>query len=654
MKKIIKISKKIIKLGLILFVFLLLLYLGIYVYAKYNGKIDINSAKGFYLYDKDEILFSGYNTSWIKLSDISPNLINATIAIEDKNFYKHIGFDYFRIIKALYTNIKSGKKLQGASTITQQYAKNLFLEFDKTWKRKFEEAWITINLETHYTKDEILEGYLNTINYGGIYGIENASYYYFNKSAKDLSLAEASILAGIPKSPSNYSPIMNIDNAKKRQKIILDAMEKNNYISNKEKNNAYSEELTYIGKLKNNNSQTLMYYQDAVINELKKIDNIPKSLIESKGLKVYTNLDLNLQLDLEKNINKYLVDDKLQIASVIAEPNTGKILALVGGKDYSKSEYNRAISSKRQVGSTFKPFLYYAAIENGFTASTTFNSTKTTFVFSNDKTYSPNNFGNIYPNKEISLAAALAYSDNVFAVKTHLFLGEETLVNTLKRVGIKSKLESVPSLALGTSNINILEMITAYSTLANQGYKINPHLIERVEDKDGNILYECDETKEAVLSKNITFIINELLSNCYSTSFIDYNYPTCINITDKLTHKYGIKTGSTDSDSLVFGFNNDLVMGIWSGYDDNSNIPNNVGTYIKNIWAETMENYLKNKDTKWYDMPSNVVGTIVNPITGKLASEQDEKKAMLYYIKGTEPTISSTELDDLIPTIKEE
>ena len=394
MKKIIKISKKIIKLGLILFVFLLLLYLGIYVYAKYNGKIDINSAKGFYLYDKDEILFSGYNTSWIKLSDISPNLINATIAIEDKNFYKHIGFDYFRIIKALYTNIKSGKKLQGASTITQQYAKNLFLEFDKTWKRKFEEAWITINLETHYTKDEILEGYLNTINYGGIYGIENASYYYFNKSAKDLSLAEASILAGIPKSPSNYSPIMNIDNAKKRQKIILDAMEKNNYISNKEKNNAYSEELTYIGKLKNNNSQTLMYYQDAVINELKKIDNIPKSLIESKGLKVYTNLDLNLQLDLEKNINKYLVDDKLQIASVIAEPNTGKILALVGGKDYSKSEYNRAISSKRQVGSTFKPFLYYAAIENGFTASSTFSSEETTFVFGNNQLYTPHNYNN--------------------------------------------------------------------------------------------------------------------------------------------------------------------------------------------------------------------------------------------------------------------
>ena len=649
-----KFIKKTIKFSIILFILLTIIYFSIYAYAYFGEKIDINAASGFYMYDKDEILFSGYNTNWINLEDISPHLINATISIEDKNFYKHIGFDYLRMLKALYINIKSHETKQGASTITQQYAKNLFLEFDKTLERKLEEAWITINLETHYTKDEILEGYLNTINYGGVFGIENASYYYFGKSAKDLSLAEASILAGIPKSPSYYSPITNLENAKNRQKTILNSMVNNKYITKDDMQKAYDKNLTYIGKLKSNNSATLMYYQDAVMNELKNIESIPASLLETGGIKVYTNLDLKLQLELEKNINAYIKDEKMQIASVISEPSTGKIKALVGGRDYSKSEYNRAISSKRQVGSTFKPFLYYAAIENGFTASTTFNSSKTTFVFSNDKTYSPSNFGEVYPNKDITLAAALAYSDNVFAVKTHLFLGEETLVNILKRVGITSALEEVPSLALGTSNINIMEMIRAYSTLANNGYKIEPHLIEKVVDANGNILYECDEVKEEILSKSIVYIINDLLSNCYASSFVDYNYPTCLNIATKLTNTYALKTGSTNSDSLVFGFNPNVVMGIWAGYDDNTDIPNSVGTDIKNIWADTVESYVKDMDNSWYDMPSNIVGSIVNPITGQLVTNPSDKQELFYYIKGTEPTLETSELDDLIPTIKQE
>ena len=649
-----KFIKKTIKFSIILFILLTIIYFSIYAYAYFGEKIDINAASGFYMYDKDEILFSGYNTNWINLEDISPHLINATISIEDKNFYKHIGFDYLRMLKALYINIKSHETKQGASTITQQYAKNLFLEFDKTLERKLEEAWITINLETHYTKDEILEGYLNTINYGGVFGIENASYYYFGKSARDLSLAEASILAGIPKSPSYYSPITNLENAKNRQKTILNSMVNNKYITKDDMQKAYDKNLTYIGKLKSNNSATLMYYQDAVMNELKNIESIPASLLETGGIKVYTNLDLKLQLELEKNINAYIKDEKMQIASVISEPSTGKIKALVGGRDYSKSEYNRAISSKRQVGSTFKPFLYYAAIENGFTASTTFNSSKTTFVFSNDKTYSPSNFGEVYPNKDITLAAALAYSDNVFAVKTHLFLGEETLVNILKRVGITSVLEEVPSLALGTSNINIMEMIRAYSTLANNGYKIEPHLIEKVVDANGNILYECDEVKEEILSKSIVYIINDLLSNCYASSFVDYNYPTCLNIATKLTNTYALKTGSTNSDSLVFGFNPNVVMGIWAGYDDNTDIPNSVGTDIKNIWADTVESYVKDMDNSWYDMPSNIVGSIVNPITGQLVTNPNDKQELFYYIKGTEPTLETSELDDLIPTIKQE
>ena len=647
--------KKLFKFNLVCILICLIIYGGIYLYARFTPKLSINSANSFYLYDSNNNLVSGNNDEWISLNEISDYLVNATIAIEDKHFYKHQGFDFLRILKALYTNIKNGKNLQGASTISQQYAKNLFLDFDKTWERKIDEAWLTVRLESHYDKEEILEGYLNTINYGGIFGIENASKYYFGKSAKDLSLAEASILAGIPKSPSNYSPLVNLDKAKERQYLILKSMVNNDYITEVEMNEAYNTELIYIGKSEKSKSSTLMYYQDAVMDELKTIKSIPSSFLKTGGLKIYTNLDIEAQMSMEQNMNEYInSENTIQMAAIMIKPETGEIIALTGGKDYSKSQFNRATNSLRQVGSTMKPFLYYAALENGFTASTTFTSSKTTFAFSHDKTYSPQNFGDTYPDKPISMAAALAYSDNIYAVKTHLFLGEETLVNMAKRVGIEKELLALPSLALGSQEISLMEMIRAYSTLANEGYKITPHLINKVEDINGNVLYEFTETKENVLNKSIVYVLNEMLSNCYSSNFIDYSYPTCINIAAKVSNKYAVKTGSTDTDNLVFGYNKDILMGIWTGYDDNQLTNVTDGNNIKNVWIDTVEEYLKDKETNWYDMPNNVVGSLVNPISGELITDSSSKKAMLYYIKGTEPSIDNIDLDNLVPTIKEE
>lgn len=629
---------------------LLVLYVSLYVYAKFDNKISIKSANSFYMYDNNNEIFNKED-NWVSIKEISPNLINATISIEDKHFYNHVGFDYLRIMKAMTVNIKNMKNLEGASTITQQLAKNLFLDFDKTWERKIEEAWLTIKLESNFTKNEILEGYLNTINYGGVFGIENASIYYFGKSAKDLNLAEASILAGIPKSPSYYSPITNYNNAKMRQKIILNAMVNNKFINESEKNQAISEKLNIVGKYEKNNSNTLMYYQDAVIKELNSIKSIPKSFIKTGGLKIYTNLDLNTQIDLENNIEKYLKNDQdLQVASVMVNPNDGKIIALIGGRNYKKSEFNRAIESKRQVGSTLKPFLYYSALENGFTASTTFNSSKTTFVFSNDEKYSPKNYGDIYANKDITMAAALAYSDNIYAVKTHLFLGENNLVNMLNRIGITSNLSPVPSLALGTSEINIIDMTSSYSVFANNGYKIKPHLIEKIVDMNGKVLYEFNEEKKLILNQSTTYIMNELLSNCYNNVFVDYNYPTCINIASKVSNKYAIKTGTTDTDHLIFGYNPEIVLGIWSGYDNNDDTYPEVSTNIKLAWIDTIENYFKKNKATWYKKPENIVGVPVNPITGELNTN---KNTILYYIKGTEPT-TNNELDEFIPTLKEE
>ena len=629
---------------------LLVLYVSLYVYAKFDNKISIKSANSFYMYDNNNEIFNKED-NWVSIKEISPNLINATISIEDKHFYNHVGFHYLRIMKAMTVNIKNMKNLEGASTITQQLAKNLFLDFDKTWERKIEEAWLTIKLESNFTKNEILEGYLNTINYGGVFGIENASIYYFGKSAKDLNLAEASILAGIPKSPSYYSPITNYNNAKMRQKIILNAMVNNKFINESEKEKAISEKLNIVGKYEKNNSNTLMYYQDAVIKELNSIKSIPKSFIKTGGLKIYTNLDLNTQIDLENNIEKYLKNDQdLQVASVMVNPNDGKIIALIGGRNYKKSEFNRAIESKRQVGSTLKPFLYYSALENGFTASTTFNSSKTTFVFSNDEKYSPKNYGDIYANKDITMAAALAYSDNIYAVKTHLFLGENNLVNMLNRIGITSNLSPVPSLALGTSEINIIDMTSSYSVFANNGYKIKPHLIEKIVDMNGKVLYKFNEDKKLILNQSTTYIMNELLSNCYNNVFVDYNYPTCINIASKVSNKYAIKTGTTDTDHLIFGYNPEIVLGIWSGYDNNDDTYPEVSTNIKLAWIDTIENYFKKNKATWYKKPDNIVGVPVNPITGELNTN---KNTILYYIKGTEPT-TNNELDEFIPTLKEE
>lgn len=604
----------------------------IYISASFSPILIINDANKYEFLDNTCQTISTSNDKWAKLEDISPYLINATIALEDKNFYNHDGFDYLRIVKSLWNNITTDT-IQGASTITQQLAKNLFLTFDQTWERKIKEAWLTVRIETQYTKDEILEVYLNTINYGGIFGIENASYFYFNKPSKDLTLSEATILAGIPKSPSYYSPITNEENALNRQKVVLNSMINNHYITEKEKKSALNEKLTYYGALSSDKLKTLMYFQDAVMDELNNIENLPNSFLDTSGLKIYTTLDMNAQKIMENSLIH--ITNDAQVAIVLTDPNSGAVKGLIGGKNYALSEFNRATKAKRQVGSSIKPFLYYAALENGFTSSSTFTSEETTFVFGENQLYSPHNYGNLYGNKEIALSAAIAYSDNIYAVKTHLFLGENVLVDTLKRVGIKSNAKLLPSLALGSVEINLLDMIEGYQTLANLGYKIEPYFIEKIEDSNGNILYKHKEKKELVLDPSIVFILNELLTGTYASELIDYSYPTCISFRGQISKKYSIKSGTTDTDNLLFGYNPNYLLGAWIGFDDNKETNNENSYALKQIWIEIMENY--NKIDDWYEIPDNVVGVIVDPISGKLANNTTTHKRVMYYINGSQP-----------------
>lgn len=612
----------------------------LYLYAYLSPKIVLNSANSIILFDQnEELIFASNNhNSWVSNNEISSYLKNATIAVEDKNFYKHHGFDYLRILKAIYLNIKNKAIVQGASTISQQYVKNLYLDFDKTWKRKIEEAYLTLKLEVHYNKDEILEGYLNTINYGqGNYGIESASEYYFYKKASDLNLEEATMLAGIPRSPENNNPVSNYDNCIKRAKLVAKAMLDNNYISKNEYDNLFKEKVEIYGKRQTNNMQTLMYYHDAVIEELNKLTNIPKSLIKSGGIKIYTTYNENVQKSLDESIQNNVKDDSTQIASIVINPSTGGVMALAGGVNYAKSQYNRVTQAKRQVGSTIKPFLYYTALQNNMTESSTFLSEKTSFVFSNNQTYSPKNHSNTYGNKEISMAAALAYSDNIYAVKTHLFLGEEQLVNTLKLVGLKEQLNANPSLALGAEEINMLDYATAYNTLANYGIKKDIYFIEKVEDAYGNLLYKHKSKEEEVLDKDYVFIINEMLTNTYSANFIDYLNPTVIYLNSKISRKYALKSGTTENDYWIVGYNPDILMMVWAGNDMNENVDSSYSKKVKNIWCDTVEKYEKDKDVTWYEMSDNIVGIPLDAITGDKSTNPD-KTIIYYFKKGSEPS----------------
>jgi len=641
-----KILRKIGKFFIILVGLFVLGNLALYIYCLSTPKIQITRNQSYYLYDNENnLIFNNY--SWVELDNISDNLIKATLATEDKHFYKHMGFDYFRILKAIITNISSQSLSEGASTITQQYARNLYLNYDKTWKRKIEEAILAFELETHYTKDEILEGYLNTINYGGVFGIENASQYYFNKSATELSLAEASMLAGIPQSPSNYSPLYNLELAKKRQNTVLTLMYNNDDISDEEMKDAIKTELSYIGNKNNNITSGKLYFKDAVLNELETIASIPDSILSTGGIKIYTTMDSMAQSSLEDSISEKELGE-LQIASVMMDPDNGEILALVGGTDYNSSQFNRAISAKRQVGSTMKPFLYYTALESGFTSASSFISEKTTFSFSGNKKYTPKNYNDKYANGPLSMGAAIAYSDNIYAVKTHLFLGEENLVSIANRVGISNQLDAVPSLALGTEEISLMDMVSGYASFANLGNKVESHLIKRIEDSSGNILYEYKDEKVNILNESLVYILNEMLTYTYDKDFIDYNYPTMISLLPKMTNKYSIKSGTTNTDMWIMGYNQDAVLGVWTGYDDNSMLTSEVSSFHKDIWVETMEGYFSDKETSWYETPNNIVGVLVNPMTGEIAKQEDKKKKLFYFLKGTEPHTDTTyDLDEV-------
>jgi 1A family penicillin-binding protein len=645
-RKTVKILRAFIIISLIGMICMFLFYISILAYAKILGAPPLAVPQSTLLYADDGTLIgesnNGQKRYWDKLNEISPDLANATISIEDKNFYHHHGFDYKRIAGAVLADVKAFSKVQGASTITQQYARNLFLEHDKTWKRKLLEAFYTIRLEMNYSKNEILEGYLNTIYYGnGAYGAEAASQYYFGKKAADLSLAEASMLAGIPKGPYMYSPLASMKNAKARQAIILQSMVKNGYITEKQAEKAERQPLHLVGSHPTQKVKTAPYFQDAVKNALKNQLHLDDRTIALGGLKVYTTLNLKQQAAAEEQTKKYADPaSQIQVGLVAMDPKTGDVKAMVGGRDYEKSPFNRTVQAIRQPGSTMKPLLYYAALEQGFTPSSTMRSEYTTFHFDDGTPdYTPHNFNNKYADGEITLAQAIALSDNIYAVKTHLFLGEDTLVETAKKFGLSTKMAHVPSLALGTSGVRVIEMAGAYSMFANGGKRVYPTLITKVEDYNGNVIYQKENSNEQVLDPAKAFVMTEMLTGVFDPKLNGYATVTGSTVMKDLTRPYAGKSGSTETDSWMIGYSPQLVTAVWAGYDAGKPLELTADkTYAKNVWAHFMEEALQGKPLKTFKPPKGVIGVYVNPANGKLATKDCPVHRFTYYVKGTEPT----------------
>ncbi|MFD0050816.1 transglycosylase domain-containing protein [Actinomycetes bacterium NPDC127524] len=630
---------------------LFLMFLALFMYAKVLGPPPVAVPQSTLYYSESGKVIGetshGQKRYWVPIQEISPDLINATVAVEDRQFYTHRGFDLKRIAGAVLADMRSMSKVQGASTITQQYARNLYLGHDKTWKRKLSEAFYTIRLEMNYSKRDILEGYLNTIYYGhGAYGAQAASLYYYGKNAKDLTLAESSMLAGVPKGPSRYSPLVNLEKAKLRQQVVLSSMVQKKYISTKQKLAASRAPLSFNGEKETVHGRVAPYFQDAVKQALKTQLHLDDRTIELGGLRVYTTLNEKTQAAAEKSFSDIISSESnVQAALVAMNPKTGAVTALAGGRDYDKSPFNRATQAIRQPGSTIKPILYYSALEKGFTPSTTLKSEATTFKYDGGQsTYTPHNYNSQYANGDITMAQAIALSDNIFAVKTNLFLGEKSLVQNIRKFGLTTKMHASPSLALGTSGVRVIEMVNAYSLLANGGKHVTPIFIKRVENQKGDVIFEQKNDHEQLLDRNKAFVMTEMLTGVFDKKLNGYTKVTGSTIAPELTRPYAGKSGSTTTDSWMIGYAPQQAAGVWVGYDQAKKMENPAeNVYAKKIWADFMETSLEDTPVKPFKKPRGVVGVYVNPQNGKLATKDCPVKRKTYFVKGTEPEEYCTE-----------
>ena len=547
---------------------------------------------------------------------ISPHFQKAIISIEDRKFYEHHGLDPVAILRAFYKNTVKGKTAQGASTITQQLAKNLFFSFEKSYERKIKELLMSFQIESTFSKPEILEAYANQIYFGkGAYGVNRASQVYFGKNSNELTLLQSAILAGIPKSPNKVNPINNKEASLHRASNVLRRMVNEGYISEIDRSEALISDLNL--KEQNNKNNPDSFFVDYVLNEME--SKYEKEFIHFGGLKIFTTLDSNMQNDahsaathhikfLESRMVKEEGQEGLEAAVVTIDNQSGAIRVLLGGTDYSKSQFNRAISSNRMPGSSFKPFVYMSAFENlGYHPGTLLIDEPISLEIPGTKAWEPNNFNDTF-NGPVILKEALAKSVNVISAKLIYELSPKKVIKTARKFGINSPLNNNYSLALGSSGVSALELASAYSVIANLGNYKKPFSVSRVEDYGGNILYEHFPDNSRRFSEKEIYPLLDMMQGVVE------NGSGRVVRRVGFDHPAGGKTGTTNDfrDSWFTGFTKNYSTSVWVGFDNNNPLigPNGKGLTGAHaaapIWGMYMKKIHKNIKKKEFKLPDDV------------------------------------------------
>ncbi|HHX87482.1 MAG TPA: PBP1A family penicillin-binding protein [Firmicutes bacterium] len=596
------------------------------------------------IYDsQDQLMAIRYleNRLEIPLEEIPDKVIQATLAIEDRHFYQHLGFDLSGLGRALVNNLKQKRFSQGGSTITQQLAKNIYLTNDRTLVRKIKEAAYTVHLEHYYKKDEILERYLNTIYYGhSAYGIEAAARTYFNKSASELSLAEAALLAGIPKGPLYYSPLINPSAAVNRQTSVLQAMVSEGYITESEKQAALEEVLVFRQP---EPEEQPSYFVEYIINvELAKLFNGDITDIYRRGLEIYTTLDLNIQQAAEQTISsipRQRIDHQgcrqPQGALVAIDPSNGYIKAMVGGRDFSETQLNR-VFSRRSPGSAFKPIVYATALEQGQTAATTYSCQPISLPEpSSGAPYEPSDYGGGFHHRELTIREAIAVSCNIVAIKTFLDTGPENTVEMAARLGINSPLGSYYSLPLGTAEISLLELTAAFAPFCNGGIRVEPLAIRKVIDSKGSVLLENSPRRTRVLDEKVAFLITDMLTGVLAEGGTASNAGLILN--RPAAGKSG--TSQAGINAHMIGYTPDLLAGLYIGDDFEQPLGTTGGQLAAPLWAEFMESALKDTPSREFPIPQGVIRETICAHSGLLQSPGCKGPGREeFFIEGTAPT----------------
>lgn len=575
-------------------------------------------------------LHQGEKREYIPLEQMPDTFVKAVLAVEDRHFYRHFGISPRGILRAVWTDLKAGALVEGGSTITQQLARNLYLNHDRTWTRKLKELKYALQLEIHFTKNELLEMYLNEIYFGHqAYGIKEAAKLYFDKEPHDLTAAECTLLAGIPKGAGRYSPYVNPANAKKRQRAVLTSMVNEGFLTKKEADRLWKEPLHYT-KPKQTEAKA-PYFRDYVQTVAVQQYGLSREQFEKGGLNIYTTLDPKRQQAAERAIQKHVqAGSGLQAALVSINPKNGHIVAMVGGTDYKASPFNRVLA-ERQPGSAFKPFLYLAALEHGMTPVSQFKSAPTTFTYGGE-TYEPQNYNGQYANRPITMREAIARSDNIYAVKTHFHIGREKLAQTAQKLGIDKKFAPYPSLALGSVPVTPLEMAEAYATIARQGDHLPITPVKRIADARGNVLVDVQLEGQQVASPAAAFVLTQLMKGVFEDEG-----GTGQLIGNMLPFPVAGKTGSTNWDSWLVGFTPDLVTAVWVGYDKNKPLTANESRKAKWIWGTFMGEAASHLSKKDFPTPQGVTTATIDPTSGQLATDGCPSVRREYFVSGTEP-----------------